>query len=134
MDALVRSMTALAPSSSGALGSAGGEDAASPHYLPPRLPVSTASAADARLALLEQQLLAAEQQREAANQQLLEALQRADAAAADAARCAALQQRLQELEVCGLLFTVWCCPALALPHAIGLRVLAVQEAERSATS
>lgn len=102
MDALVRSMTALAPSSSGALGSAAaGEDGAtSPHALLPRLPVSTASASDARLVLLERQLVVAEQQRDAANQQLLEALQRADAAAADAARCAALQQRLQELEVC----------------------------------
>jgi hypothetical protein len=54
---------------------------------------------EGRLALLEAQLLAAEQQREAANTQLLAAMQRADAAAADVARCARLQRQLQELEV-----------------------------------
>ena len=89
-------MAALAPTSSGALG---GAAALGGSGLSPRLPVSTASASDARLVLVEQQLLAAEQQRDAANQQLVEALQRSDAAAADAARCAALQQRLQEQEV-----------------------------------
>lgn len=100
MDALVRFMT------SSNLGGGGGSGAAAAAaVLPPsprgshRLPVSTGSAADARVALLERQLAAAEQQREAANQQLVLALQRADAMAADAARCAALQQRLADMEV-----------------------------------
>ena len=99
MDALVKSMTSLAPTSSGTLAAAGGEL----EGLRPRLPVSTASAADARLALVEAQLAAAEQQRDVAALQLVAALQRADAAAADAARCAALQHRLQELEASGAL-------------------------------
>ena len=97
MDALVKSMTCLAPTSSGTLAAAGGEL----EGLRPRLSVSTSSAADARLALVEAQLAAAEQQRDVAAHQLVAALQRADAAAADAARCAALQHWLQELEASG---------------------------------
>lgn len=93
---LVRSMTALAPAGSYPAASANGSN--QPLSPRPRLPVSM-SATDARLAMLEQQLVAAEQQREAANRELLVALQRADVAAADVARCAALTLRLQELEV-----------------------------------
>ena len=84
-------MTALAPSASVCAAAAAGP-------LPPRLPVST-SAADARLALVEQQLAAAEAAREAAHRELLAALQRADGLAADAARAGALAARLAEAEV-----------------------------------
>ncbi len=116
MDALVRSMT------SSNLGNGGSSGAAASAALPPsprgshRLPLSTGSAADARVALLERQLAAAEQQREAANQQLLLALQQADAMAADAARCAALQQRLADMEVRVCVATAG-APRLPLPAA-----------------
>lgn len=107
MEVLVRSMTALSPSSSSLAAEAA---ALSPR---PHLPVST-SASDARVAALEQQLSAAEQQREAASQQLLAALQRAEAAAGDVARCAALRRQLRDAEASG--GGQRAAPALLLPH------------------
>jgi hypothetical protein len=101
MDVLVRSMTALTPSTSENLGFGGAAGGPLSPRSGLRLPLSTASGMEGRLALLEAQLLAAEQQREAANTQLLAAMQRADAAATDVARCARLQRQLQELEVGG---------------------------------
>ena len=115
---LVRSMTALPPSSSENLGWGAAGGAAGGPLSPrsgPRLPLSTASGMEGRLALLEAQLLAAEQQREAANTQLLAAMQRADAAAADVARCARLQRQLQELEVGGACLVLGACFLIFMP-------------------